>query len=72
MLCLVPQDFVLPQAEAGAQAAQATLIGLPVAAGGAVIGAICIVGLIIIGCGVRFYVNKRNQINTFTSGQESV
>jgi hypothetical protein len=68
----LPQDFVQPQAEAGAQAAPATLLGLPVAAGGAVIGVICFVGLLIIGGGVGFYVKKRNQMNVFTSGQESV
>lgn len=55
----------------GAGAETATLIGLPVAAGGAVLGAIGLVVLLAIGFGVRYRM-KQNELPNFTSGQEAV
>lgn len=54
-----------------AAAGGASLIGLPVAAGGAVLGAIGLVLLLAIGFGVRYRM-KQNELPNFTSGQEAV
>jgi hypothetical protein len=67
----LPSDFsALDNGEAAA-AAEPTLLGFSVAIGGVIIGVIALVALLIVGCGVRFYMKKNSQ-TTFTSGQESV
>lgn len=66
----LPSDFI--QEAQAAEQQEATLLGLPVAVGGAIIGGIVLVVLIIVGCGARMYMNKRSQMQMFTSGQESV
>lgn len=65
----LPSDFIQ---EANAATQEAQLLGLPLAVGGAIIGGIALVVLIIVGCGARMYMNKRSQQQMFTSGQESV
>jgi len=66
----LPSDFIQETAVGAEQ--EALLLGLPVAIGGAIIGGVALVVLILVGCGVRMYMNKRSQTQMFTSGQESV
>lgn len=66
----LPSDFVVDAQ--GVNAGEAQLFGLPVAVGGAIIGGAALVLLIIVGCVARSMINKRNQQQMFTSGQESV
>lgn len=66
-----PSDFTgLAVAADGAEAA--TLLGFDVAVGAAILGGAALVVLLALGCGARAYMNKKNQQQVFTSGQESV
>jgi len=67
----LPSDFIVGE-NSQAASAEPTLLGFSTVIGGVIIGVIALVVVVILGCGARFYMNKRSQQQMFTSGQESV